>query len=722
MTAPLALAAKALTFGLVALGFLALAAGGAFSAALAAVAALGLGAAWFADRPPFDAAWIRRAWNVATVGFLPLVVLDVAFLAESVGEAAVHFLLYLTLYKLWTRAGPTDDLHLHLLSFLQVLVATALATSLAFLPILLAYLLGSAWRLILAHLRASLVSLPPAWPAGSARRLLTPRFCVVTSLATLATFLLALAFFFLMPRIGRAYLPLGGRAGLPTIGFTDHVELGTMGRLLSDDTIVMRVRPVGHGAGEKPAWAGALRWRGIVLDRFDGQAWRWTQGAVSRLARSPAGAFLVARPTGRGRPLVQEVFLEPLYVHTLFAASRLLAVEAPFPALGLDAAGGLWAPLPVGQRIRYVAHSEAGEPEDPGEAEGGRLAPPPAYLQLPPLAPRVRALAEKLRAAAADPADAARRAEAHLSQHYRYTLDLGRDRRFDPIEDFLFEQRAGNCEYFATSLAVLLRAMAIPARVVNGFLAGEWNEYGGYFVVRQRDAHSWVEAHLPGEGWRTLDPSPRAASGVGGPATASTPVVRYLDALRLTWTRYVIDWSARDQLALATDLRRRMQAGWGALTEGVGAGLRGRVPPGAWLGAVALGLALLGLALVRRRPGAGEGPRAAPAAVPFYRRLERLLARAGFTRGPARTARELAAEAGARGGPAFGGVAELTALYERVRFGRAPLSPAEADRVEALLGEVRAAVRAARRQRGAARRWARWRPGTPSRAGGRPAP
>ena len=72
-------------------------------------------------------------------------------------------------------------------------------------------------------------------------------------------------------------------------------------------------------------------------------------------------------------------------------------------------------------------------------------------------------------------------------------LDLKRDERYEPLEDFLFVQKAGHCEYFASALAVMLRTVGVPTRSVNGFYGGEWNSFGHYLAVRQGDAHSWVE-------------------------------------------------------------------------------------------------------------------------------------------------------------------------------------------------------------------------------------
>src|SRR6202008_3744488 len=108
-----------------------------------------------------------------------------------------------------------------------------------------------------------------------------------------------------------------------------------------------------------------------------------------------------------------------------------------------------------------------------------------------------------------------------------------------PLEDFLFVQRRGHCEYFATALAILLRTQGIPTRVVNGFFGGEWNEFGGYYAVRQGDAHAWVEGYFPEAGWVMFDPTPTAPLSRGGIFGFFD---RLYDAARIRWFTYVIDY------------------------------------------------------------------------------------------------------------------------------------------------------------------------------------
>ncbi len=98
--------------------------------------------------------------------------------------------------------------------------------------------------------------------------------------------------------------------------------------------------------------------------------------------------------------------------------------------------------------------------------------------------------------------------EAYLRRNFRYTLNLTGAPGRDPLAHFLFETKAGHCEYFASAMAVMLRTIGVPSREVNGFLPGEYNDLAGDYIVRASDAHSWVEAYFPGIGWTTFDPTP----------------------------------------------------------------------------------------------------------------------------------------------------------------------------------------------------------------------
>jgi hypothetical protein len=313
----------------------------------------------------------------------------------------------------------------------------------------------------------------------------------------------------------------------------------------------------------------------------------------------------------------------------------------------------------------------------------------------------------------------------------------------DPIEDFLFNNPRGHCEYFATALTLMLRSQQIPARMVVGYKCDEFNELGGFHQVRQSHAHTWVEAYLDPEqledlppemlhgkdhwdwsfgGWLRLDPTPAAGETEAGGIFAAflDRAKKAVDWLESRWTNYVVEMDRQRQreaiyqpvVRAARDAIRNLRdpQWWRGLLEKIGWVLDiTEGGAGFWLRLVLLlptGLLVLvfGVRWLRRllpRLWARLAGWAIPAAgkdhprVEFYDRLEALLARHGLVRSAGQTQHEFAAAAGTRiaadtGRPQLaplpGRVAE--AFYQ-VRFGRLPLDTAEEEAVEHALAELK---------------------------------
>jgi protein-glutamine gamma-glutamyltransferase len=259
--------------------------------------------------------------------------------------------------------------------------------------------------------------------------------------------------------------------------------------------------------------------------------------------------------------------------------------------------------------------------------------------------------------------------------------------------------RAGHCEYFATAMAVMLRTLRIPARVVNGFQPGEYNPAADAYVVRQADAHSWVEVYFAdADAWVTFDPTPadgRPAGTSGDGLTGS--LRRYADALELFWIQHVVAYDRKDQRALVRTLSSQLNSYSRAASDSadgisghLAAWFGGRGPSALLalaaspygIGSAVLLLFGLGFLWLRRGRsfGAGRGGKDdkgdAVAAVEFYRRMNAALAAKGLTRRADQTPLEFAE---ALGTPE---VLVVTGAYNRVRFGAGGLTEAEAEEVE----------------------------------------
>ncbi len=650
-------------------------------AGLVLVAALVVGSWW---QEPLR----RRLARVPRLGPVLLglaggvVVAEIAVGAVGLLDAFTHLLVFLLLVKLYTLRTLRDARDVTFLSFFMLVATSPVTTSVVFLGLFVTFVVVGTWLLIFRHVlyEAHIVAGPTA---RIGREILN-----LALAGSAATVLVTAVLFVVIPRVGLAALPLRTQGSRTVSGFTEHVQLGAFGEIETDATVVMRVRLPSLTGGGAPEQLPSLRWRGVAFDHFDGRTWTVSRSTLKlTLRRNRPVAFPVHQYTG-GPVLTQEIDLEPLESHMIFGAPRVLSVQGRSDFLVVDDLGNVAVPSPAA-RLRYTVESqpELGRPRASGNADA-RLPDDPhwraRFTQLPRLSPRVVALAREVTAGSVDPYDTARRLTEWLSRNLSYTRTLERPAGDDPIEDFLFVRRAGNCEYFAATLAVMLRSLEIPARVVNGFQRGEWNPYGDYLMVRLRDAHSWVEVFVDGAGWVTFDPSPRAPGEVVTPAAAAA---LWLDSMRMSWHRYVVSFSLHDQLTAVESLRR---AAWAWSTAAL--------QPGQWphrgrAGAVAAGLVVVGIVAVlwwRRRDGGPGGP-VVPA---FYLQALRMLARRGLAPAAGETAREFARRT--TGAAWTSPLASLTGAYERVRFGGAVLTTDELADVDSALTALTKAVRVRR--------------------------
>jgi len=185
------------------------------------------------------------------------------------------------------------------------------------------------------------------------------------------------------------------------------------------------------------------------------------------------------------------------------------------------------------RRVKLIIYSDVNE-EYGGEGDK-------SYLQLPGGTEKIEALADKITAGIGPDEQKAAAISAYLKKNYRYSLRTAAPPvGVGPVEDFLFHTKKGYCEHYATSMAIMLRSLHIPSRVVNGYFGGEKNKYGGYIIVRQSNAHSWVEALIDNR-WKRFDPTPVS------PAERLSGVALFIDSLQLNWSRYVVGFSSLDQ-------------------------------------------------------------------------------------------------------------------------------------------------------------------------------
>src|SRR5712692_3381934 len=609
-------------------------------------------------------------WNVLLIGAFVILLIDLTVVSRELLPAGIHFLVVLLGIKLLTLQQRRDYRHLYAISLMAILASAALTTDAWYVPIFLLYLLAAVWTLLLYHLtQETAETTAVVTPTSTATcqttfpSRITHRFFWLTNGTAVLTVTLTLAIFFLIPRIGAGVVQKTSGEALRTTGFSDRVDLGTIGLVKQDPQIVMRVELPDQPAVEKDR----LYLRGLAYDQYNGQSWSHSGTRRRSLSLVADGTFL-ARPAG-SRPsdslsgtIRQDILLETLDTAVLFAAPFAELVNGEFLTVQADAMSGLHLPFPPSSRIRYSVTSQVPQLVA-DERTASILAYPDSirshYLQVPVGSQQVADLAHRVSQQATTPFGRTLAIQQHLLKNYRYSLETDTATLSHPLEEFLFTRKTGYCEHYATAMVVMLRTVGIPARLVTGFLPGVWNDFGNYYSIRQQDAHAWVEVYFPRSGWVTFDPTPSVPAAV--PSFFWLRIGKVVDSIRLKWDRYVIQYSLRDQMAAAQSLQQgsekvRSEASgvvvaltqWAATVR---AWLVEQARAYGWLlsaGLVGAGLAVwLVLGWIKR--GTRQGQRHADlyttrqvAAIQLYGRMLRILESRGVRKPPGATPLEFA--------------------------------------------------------------------------------
>ncbi len=641
--------------------------------------------------------------------------------------AAVHLMLFATIVRLYSARTTRDYLFLALLSFSCMLAAAILTVDTMFLLFFLLFLALAISTFISLEMQRSAegsASTPIGTGTPAAGRL-NKALGITSGTIAAGALLLGTTIFFLIPRFSAGYM--SGFNLQPSLisGFSDDVELGQIGEIKRSSSVVMRIEVEGD-----PKAAQSMHWRGIALTNFDGRRWYDQEHAPFAVSQGPDGWLSLDRQasrTPRGERRYTEllrytVLLEPMASDALFVAAEPERLRGQFVTdanaggaalrrtyVVEDQTGSLSNPFHNFSNVQYQAVSQV--PEVPANLLQSAGTNYPAdvnalYLQLPKLDPRIPALARQIVGRATSPYDQAHAVENYLRSHYAYTLELSATPPADPLAWFLFQRRAGHCEYFATAMTVMLRTLGIPARYINGFLPGQYNSVGGDYIIRASDAHSWVEVFFPGYGWLTFDPTPPSDEKPGG---LFAQLGFYLDWFELQWVDWIINYDFFHQYTLAQSLQRtsrewtqRWRAKFGearnAGAERVRAWQTRLASAPLWFPLILAMLIVAGLCArsraLRERVLLAWKLRARDGALPphtaalFYRRMLLLLERRGWRKSPAQTPLEFAASVS--GEDAAAPVAQLTELYQASRFGG---RGADARTFAALLASLEAALR-----------------------------
>ena len=367
--------------------------------------------------------------------------------------------------------------------------------------------------------------------------------------------------FLLFPRVNPALRLQIASLSSAAAGFSDRLSPGSVTSLASSSEVAFRAE---FPDGRIPA---TMYWRGVVLGKGEGFEWRASD--------APASIRRSAPPSPGNQGIRQRITIEP------HGARWMFALDWPFqpPDHATLAPGNyLWSDQPIRKSRRYEVRSfpDIGEKKlSPHERK--------ILLEVPTwISPAVRELAQSWTAANANPRAVVSAAlQFFRTKGFRYSLSPREYKRND-LDEFLFHRRLGFCEHYAASFATLMRLAGIPARVVVGYLGGEYNEFGQFFLVRQADAHAWCEVWLAGAGWQRVDPTSvvapervnlgfdsflqmRAASGQAGANNtgfgrnlARRPIFKNVrlawESLNYAWDTRVLSFDAEAQQSFVAEI------------------------------------------------------------------------------------------------------------------------------------------------------------------------
>ena len=667
------------------------------------------------------------------------------FVLENIGgthlvRALGHFMILVQVCKFFETKRARDYGQLIVVSMLEMIVAAILSTSVFFAVLLVAWLATGGLALLLYHFKREMELFEQAGRgrAGTVNQKLRPAVAAVAGATGSLDGLTVSRFWRLSSTIGLTALTLGvtifvcfprgesliGRFGLNEIqrsvtGFDEMPRLGVGGLVEQSNEVVMHVTV--REAGQLASFDGPLLLRGAAayhyrpngswtdLDRLSNHPIEQATDRLVDLSAIVAWAAKQPPPAKKDLDTLREVrvVMDQPQSACLFSPYPPLVFRGTFPVgasfcpenrtLRLDT---MALSAPVSYSVWTTRDAQSGDLDWPRPSSMNARDLTSCSLakfiaeEDGKLSRKLHDLARKWGGSEAQPADTAealeakvRAIETHLQTEYRYTLNIpsGRDADYpDPLEAFLFKTRAGHCQYFASAMTVLCQSLKIPARIVTGFKAAEYNSQGGYYIVRARHAHAWVEVRLPGRGWVTFDPTP----GGSEIAAADGPLGWFdhaVDYWNFRFQQTVLNYSPSDRQGVVNWMTSTLHSGVNGILHYAG-------PREAWVGVSAVAFFLLVILSSRKRRKKTRTQLLMLKGLGFWANLLKVLRSARVLPSPALTPREIAVSLSATV-PQIPGLSDLGDRYYQVRYGGCPLSPAEQQQVDATIAQLADSLR-----------------------------
>ena len=492
-----------------------------------------------------------RFVTIATLAYIGWFPLDYVFFARGFLEATVHLVFFLAVMKVLTARTNRDYAYTAVIAFLELLAAAILSANLNFFGFLSVYLLFAMAAFTSGEIRRSIQR--PHATARTGLRRFHSRLAFLTLFLTLGILALTGGLFFMLPRTAEAALDhfVSNRFYLP--GFSSQVRLGEIGEVKNTSRPVMHVRFSNTAPPN-------LKWRGAALSDFDGRRWYSPPVGAQAVPIEDGRATLAdyGRAMRLGRRITYQVDLNPIGSDTLFFAGIPEMLELRQPVLLRTPDDSYRLGRVPSQGIRYETYSVLEEPLGVPEWFAPDKLPDAMLAALPATPPHrsAHSRAGLAHGGAGNPPAWGARARWRTPCAATTATRSNCSGPRCPIRWRIScsSGRKGHCEYFASAMAVMLRTLGIPSRLVTGFQSGTWNPISEALVVRTSDAHSWVEAWLPGRGWTTFDPTPPDPNPRG--ATIFSRLSLWADAAETFWQDWVLGYDPNRQATLAERMER----------------------------------------------------------------------------------------------------------------------------------------------------------------------
>lgn len=556
---------KISSYLLMAVGFITLIFTGSVDIPSVFLYTLALILSWYSDKKGSKLQIQPRTANMLALSFIPFIYIDFRFISNSFTGPLIHYSLFISIFNLFKVKADRDWVFLYLITIFQVLLAATLTIDITFIVMLSIFVICALATLEAFEIRRSRSEVfepKDVRLSNRAGRALPIRrigyLISMTFVMVLLIGFITAPIFLLIPRVNSGFMAQSfGSSMVSLTGFSDIVELGEVGNIKKNSQVIMHVRV--KLADGTPARV-APKWRGVTLSQYDGRSWREPRRDQRRVLRPVDGQYKIGQPDPNNAQVVEQVFyIEPISTPVVFIANRPISVSSQLPTLARMQSESLITQDHSYKQITYTAYSDISLPayqQLENDAQDYSDEIKDRYLQLPDMDKKVADLAKEITKDSKSRYDKAHAIENYLRTKFGYTLDLKRTNEPDPLVDFLFNVKAGHCEYFASSMVVMLRSLGIAARMVNGFQPGEFNEVGNVFTVRQSDAHSWVEVYFPGtDRWIEFDPTPPDGQSQYSNDIASR-VRKYFDAMRMIWIDYVVTYDSQRQSYLAASIQQ----------------------------------------------------------------------------------------------------------------------------------------------------------------------